>query len=117
MRAFDCAARTEAACIAVQRELLAGIDQKDRLDRVDTVAGVDIAYWQASGGEQAVCCIVVIDCASRAVIEKRHAAGPVTFPYIPGCLAHGAGSRPQGRFCHRWGKDAQCCQHAKGPCP
>ncbi len=87
MRAFDCAARTEAACIAVQRELLAGIDQRDRLDRVDTVAGVDIAYWQASGGEQAVCCMGVIDCASRAVIEKRHAAGPVTFPYIPGCLA------------------------------
>ena len=80
---------TEAECIAIQRQLAPLTVQRGPLTAwsVRTAAGVDIAYWQEGETERAVCCIVVIDCETGQVVEKRHAAGTVSVPYRPGCLA------------------------------
>ena len=68
---------------------------RDRIITADTfdcstlkrVAGVDLAYWEQNGGEHAVCCIVVIDFETHAVIEKQHFSGKIEVPYMPGFLA------------------------------
>lgn len=80
---------TEAECIAIQRRLAALVTQRGPLiaRSVRTAAGVDLAYWQKGESERAVCCIVVLDCETGQVLEKRHAAGTVLVPYRPGCLA------------------------------
>lgn len=80
---------TEADCIAVQRQLAALLSDRGPLTArtVRTAAGVDLAYWREGEEERAVCCIVVLDCETGQVLEKRHAAGTVSFPYLPGCLA------------------------------
>lgn len=80
-------ALTEADCAAIQEALAAQVEQHGLTLPVGTAAGVDLAYWKEKGAERAVCCIVVLDCESRTVMEKRHAWGEVRFPYIPGCLA------------------------------
>lgn len=81
---------SESDCEAIQNMLAGLIVQKNRLeiDKIKTVAGVDIAYWNAeNNSEYAVCCIVVIGTESMSVIEKQSAWGKSEFPYIPGCLA------------------------------
>lgn len=80
---------TEADCINIQQTLAAQIQQKNRLPLAEmkTIGGVDLAYWHNGAAEYAVCCIVILDIASGAILETAYADGPVTFPYIPGCLA------------------------------
>lgn len=72
-----------------QNDLRGRIEQVDRFDigSVKLVAGVDLAYWKQGGEEYAVCCIVVIDTATHAVVEKQHCSGRVEVPYMPGFLA------------------------------
>ncbi len=58
------------------------------IDNLRLAAGVDLAYWKDdNGNEQAVCCIVIIDCTTHEVIEKKHFAGRIEVPYMPGFLA------------------------------
>ena len=85
----DFPALSEAGCIQIQRQLSAHIVSQGSLTlpTIGSVAGVDLAYWQEGDAERAVCCIVVIDCRDRRVVEKQYATGTVHFPYIPGCLA------------------------------
>ena len=46
-----------------------------------TVAGIDLAYWNAPDGkEHAVCCIVVLDAQTHAVLETARADGIITVP-------------------------------------
>lgn len=81
---------SESECITIQNELSSKIVQRCpfAFEEIQTVAGVDLAYWNGQNGEEyAVCCIVVIDVKSRAVTEKQWFSGEVRFPYIPGCLA------------------------------
>ncbi len=80
---------TQAECITLQKELALRIVQQDILppEELHTAAGVDLAYWTQGETERAVCCIVVIDIQTKAVIETQDAAGVITFPYLPGCLA------------------------------
>ncbi len=80
---------TEDTCIRIQKELAPLVVQEDRFGSSlpPTVAGVDLAYWQKGDQELAVCCILVVDRESRAVVEKAEAYGPVRFPYLPGCFA------------------------------
>lgn len=81
------AALTEPDCIRIQQALAAQVEERDCLSAVRTVAGVDLAYWQEEAREAAVCCIVVLDAETRAVVEEQFCAGEVRFPYIPGCFA------------------------------
>lgn len=58
------------------------------LSQVQTVAGVDLAYWKEEDGQEyAVCCIVVIDYRTFEICEKASYADKIEVPYIPGCLA------------------------------
>lgn len=81
---------SESECITIQNELSSEIVQRCpfAFEEIQTVAGVDLAYWNEQNGEEyAVCCIVVIDVKSGAVTENQWFAGEVRFPYTPGCLA------------------------------
>ncbi|ARF18778.1 endonuclease V [Sporosarcina ureae] len=51
------------------------------------IAGVDVAYWEEAGVEWGVCSIIVIDFATKAVIEETNSTGMIAVPYIPGYLA------------------------------
>ena len=72
-----------------QNELRYKIEQADKfdMDSVKLIAGVDLAYWNNSGNEYAVCCIVVIDFNTHEVIEKKQFSGKIEVPYMPGYLA------------------------------
>lgn len=80
---------TEQDYIRKQMELAERITLQNTvdLDKVGTVAGVDLAYWKKGGEEYAVCCIVVIDYHTFEVLEKVCHKDAVYVPYIPGCLA------------------------------
>lgn len=80
---------TEQDYIKEQIELEKTITRKNMvdIDRVETVAGVDLAYWKRDGKEYAVCCIVVIDYRTFEVVERVCHRDIVNVPYIPGCLA------------------------------
>ncbi len=82
-------ALSEADCIEIQNKLSHKVIQHNiiPLESIETVAGVDIAYWNQKDIELAVCCIVVIDFKHKTIIEKQHTAGKINFPYIAGCLA------------------------------
>ena len=51
------------------------------------IAGVDVAYWGGAGMESGICCIIVIDFETKAVVEKTYSTGKITIPYAPGYLA------------------------------
>lgn len=73
-----------------QNELKSRIVIEDTFDpdKIELVAGVDLAYWRdPNDEEQAVCCIVVINYATHEVVEKKHFRGKIDVPYIPGFLA------------------------------
>ena len=74
---------------AIQNELRKGISLYDSFEvsALKTAAGVDLAYWKNGDVEYAVCCIVVVDIATREVIEKKHFSDRIEVPYIPGFLA------------------------------
>ena len=78
---------TEADCIAIQQKLAGLIEERDGFEKLETAAGVDIAYWQEGERECAVCCIVVIRVGDHTVIETEYSTGEISFPYIPGCFA------------------------------
>lgn len=79
----------EEKYIEMQYRLQKQIDFQNVINTalIKKVAGVDLAYWNKNGEEYATCCIVVLDYATKEVIEKKYVVENVTVPYIPGCLA------------------------------
>ena len=73
----------------IQNDLKAKIDLKNRiqLEEIDLVAGVDIAYWSERGVDYGVCCILVLDYATKEIIEQVEYVDKIEFPYISGYLA------------------------------
>lgn len=72
-----------------QEGLARGVSLVNRVDvgALGLVAGVDTAYWtDAEGVERAVCCVVVVDWATRRIVEQVQAHGCPTVPYRPGFL-------------------------------
>lgn len=81
---------TEEDYIKKQIELSGKIKRENtvNLSQVQTVAGVDLAYWKEDNGQEyAVCCIVMIDYNTFEIREKVSYADKIKVPYIPGCLA------------------------------
>lgn len=66
----------EAEYIAIQNELQKKISLCDSfdVDKLNTVAGVNLAYWQKDNEKYAVCCIVVIDIHTHEIIKKSISA-------------------------------------------
>lgn len=79
---------SEQACVALQIELQKYLSQHSvlPLSQIRYIAGVDLAYWK-EGAEYAVCCIVIADCKTGEIVERVHAKGRISYPYIPGLLA------------------------------
>jgi len=74
--------------ILIQNELSRKIVlSANGITSVESVAGVDLAYWKVGDEEYAVCCIVVLDERTKRTIESKYSFGKVEVPYIPGCLA------------------------------
>lgn len=79
---------TEEDYIKKQIELNSSIRRENtvNLSQVQTVAGVDLAYWKEEEQEYAVCCIVIINYNTFEVLERVSYADKIEVPYIPGCL-------------------------------
>lgn len=68
------------------REKISLVDTLNISD-IESIAGVDLAYWNENGQEYAVCCIVVIDYKTHEILEKKQSHGKIEVPYIAGFLA------------------------------
>lgn len=73
----------------LQKQLSSNISLKNtfKLTDIKLVAGIDIAYWSNEGIDYGVCCIVVFDYLTKAIIEEVHHIDKIEFPYISGYLA------------------------------
>ncbi|MEM4267604.1 MAG: endonuclease V [Candidatus Woesearchaeota archaeon] len=67
-----------------QTKLAKKIILTDSFDKLDTVAGCDIAYT----GNKIISAIVVCDYKTLQIREKKYTIGKTRFPYIPGFLSY-----------------------------
>ncbi len=79
----------EQKFLDIQNQLKSQVSMTDSISAssIGLVAGVDLAYWSGDGCEYAVCCIVVVDYKTHAIVESQSSWGKVEIPYIPGFLA------------------------------
>lgn len=78
-------ALTRDAAEALQARLASRVVVADRFERIDTVAGVDVAY--AREGGRATAAVVVLQADGLGVVETRTLDVAVSFPYVPGLLS------------------------------
>lgn len=71
--------------MALQAELAARVERRDRLGPVRLVAGADLAF--ADGGRVARAAVVVLSYPALDLVEQRTARRRVRFPYVPGLLS------------------------------
>jgi deoxyribonuclease V len=76
---------TESDALLLQQELAAKVTKRDKVDKVDLIAGVDVAYEKNS--ETLVAAVVVLDAHSLKVIETATTKDRAQFPYIPGLFS------------------------------
>ncbi len=78
---------TVAGAVAEQSRIRALVRPEGPADGIDpaSVAGVDVAYDDERG--RLVAAVVVLDAGTLTVRDHATAAGPITFPYLPGLLA------------------------------
>lgn len=69
----------------LQAELAARVVVEDRFGRIDTVAGLDVAYGRQDN--RATAAIAVLRADDLSVIETRTLDTDVRFPYVPGLLS------------------------------
>ena len=82
--------QNEAEFMKIQESLKEKLNCTDsfKTESLKTVAGVDLAYWQDSeGNETAVCCIVIVDYQTHEILETKSYSGKIECPYVPGFLA------------------------------
>ncbi|MEK5232473.1 endonuclease V [Lysinibacillus sp. FSL K6-0232] len=63
------------------------LQNRFQLEDIRLVAGVDIAYWTKDQVDYGVCCIVVIDYATKEIIEEVDYYAQIDVPYMAGYLA------------------------------
>lgn len=78
-------ALTPREAIALQRQLAARVRVMKPPGELRFIAGLDAAF--SADGKQCLAAVVLWDARERAVVEQHTAAGPLTFPYIPGLLS------------------------------
>ncbi|MGJ3193095.1 endonuclease V [Peribacillus frigoritolerans] len=73
----------------IQIELLSDVTLENSFDisEIQTIAGVDLAYWDVNKTTYGTCCIVMIDYNTKEVVEKVYSYGEINVPYISGFLA------------------------------
>jgi deoxyribonuclease V len=73
------------AAESLQGALAAQVVVEDRFGRIDTVAGLDVAYDKQ--GNWATAAIAVVRADDLSVVETRTLDSAIRFPYIPGLLS------------------------------
>ncbi len=76
---------SETEAIALQCQLAQRVERSDRLNHVDTVAGVDVAYDQHS--KRLVAAVVVLNASTFEIVDTATAIDEEQFPYIPGLFS------------------------------
>jgi deoxyribonuclease V len=76
---------TPAEAIALQKELMQGVERIDRLPAIRHVAGVDVGYEE--GGRVTRAAVVVLSFPELEPVESVVARRPTEFPYVPGLLS------------------------------
>jgi len=69
----------------LQADLAAQVVVEDRFGRIDTVAGLDVAYDKQ--GNWATAAIAVVRADDLSVVETRTLDSAIRFPYLPGLLS------------------------------
>lgn len=69
----------------LQADLASRVVLEDRFGRIDTVAGLDVAYDRQ--GKRATAAIAVVRAGDLSVVETRTLDTAIRFPYIPGLLS------------------------------
>jgi len=69
----------------LQADLAAQVVVEDRFGRIDTVAGLDVAYDKQ--GNWATAAVAVVRADDLSVVETRTLDSAIRFPYIPGLLS------------------------------
>lgn len=69
----------------LQADLAARVVLEDRFGRIDTVAGLDVAYDRQ--GKRATAAIAVVRAGDLSVVETSTLDIAIRFPYIPGLLS------------------------------
>jgi len=84
---------TPAEARALQLKLRARVEREDRLPRIRTVAGADVAFelperrsWE-SGRGRTIAGVVLYRFPEMEEIERVSAVRPLGFPYVPGLLS------------------------------
>lgn len=75
----------EAEALALQHQLASRVIKEDKLDQVNLVAGVDVAYAKES--DKLVAAVVILNAATLEVIETTTAEDTAQFPYISGLFS------------------------------
>lgn len=75
---------TTREAIDLQRSLSPLVVRQDRIDRIETVAGVDVAYGHRGGPASAA--VVVYRLSDLSPLEQARVTIPTSFPYVPGLL-------------------------------
>lgn len=76
---------SESDAMALQARLASQVITSDQFERIERIAGVDVAYRKDSN--QLVAAVSVIDAHTLAVIESATIVDQATFPYIPGLFS------------------------------
>jgi deoxyribonuclease V len=76
---------TPRQAVAWQRRLAPRVEISEFPSPFALVAGVDLAF--TNDGRACIAGAVVWDVARGAIVERRVARAPVTFPYVPGLLS------------------------------
>ena len=76
---------SEPEAIELQRQLAMRVERNDRLNEVQTVAGVDVAYDQHSN--KLIAAVVVLNASTFNIICSATAEDEEQFPYIPGLFS------------------------------
>lgn len=70
---------------AIQESLRNKVVARDRLDKIRTVAGIDVGFEKHGTVTRAA--VVVLDFPGLAPVEQAVARQPTRFPYVPGYLS------------------------------
>ena len=75
----------ETEALKLQRTLAARVVTEDSVDKIELVAGVDVAY--TTNSDKLTAAVVIINAATLDVIETVTVTDTARFPYIPGLFS------------------------------
>ena len=77
---------TVKEAIALQKEVTAAVERRDRIGEVRTIGGVDVAYGRRGRTADARAAAVLFDAATLEVLDRATVETATDFPYVPGLL-------------------------------